>query len=43
LGVRFFSREVKEMAMEVPIIQMNHGNTRSATVMPFHAEWLKNQ
>lgn len=31
------------MAMLVPMIHTNQGKTRSATVRPFHHEWLKNQ
>ena len=29
--------------MDMPIMKTNHGNTISANVSPFQAEWLKNQ
>ena len=32
-----------ERASDVPIINMNQGNTKSATVNPFHAECWKNE
>jgi hypothetical protein len=36
----FDSIELKDKAMETPIMKINHGKTKSATVNPFH---LKNK
>ena len=42
LGMEFLSWLCVEMARLTPMIQINQGNTRSATVNPFQGEWLKN-
>ena len=37
---RFFSM-ARDSAADSPLVKTNHGNTRSATVSPFHLLWFK--